>query len=90
MSVQPISPQENSFLMLLYYDVQTMLNPDSRSNRDNIKALLARYRAGEIALDLDGRGVAYSELTPEQQGRFTMEHVIASHESYLAKMRGPR
>ncbi len=63
-----------------------MLNPDSDGHRRAIAALLERFRRGEIVLDGDGDTVTYAELTREERERFTMEHVLASHHRYLARM----
>ena len=85
---------EHPLLRQLYFGVRTMLGTDgpgvmgtSRVGEyAEAKKAIEPFCHGDKAILIDGRKVWYKELTPEQQGRFSVEYIQQMEDAYHAEV----
>jgi hypothetical protein len=76
--------EEHPLLYQLYYQQRTVLSTDGQgvmntSMKDQVKdarQLIERFKAGEFPLVLDGQPRRFVELSPEEQLRFDVSHLL--------------
>jgi len=87
-----LAEDEHKLLYNLYFDIPTVLGTDAGGVMNTTKAkeykraeaILSEFRSGDPAatLDVDGKAVEYKDLTPAQQGRFTLDYIKATEDRY--------
>ena len=78
----------------LYYGVRTLLGTDGPGVMNTSRTeeyahaydLIVDFRAGKTRISIDGREVLFSEMTAEQQKRFSVEYIQQMEDAYHAEV----
>ncbi len=88
--------EEHPLLYNLYYDVPTIVSTDAQGvmgtklprEFEKLRAMIAKFRRGELHLEIDGRAVSFAELGPTTKRRFSANTLLQWAENYRAQVRG--
>ena len=62
------------------------MNTSKEEEYGRAKRLIAEFCAGDKYLQIDGKNLAFDQLTPEQQGRFSLAGIHATEDTYHAQV----